>query len=69
MTCAFSNSRNHGSLTYAFIPDVTDPDKLQQIKTITRKYMSEPEQQERLEILSDILKGGSGNRFRKWFRR
>ena len=49
--------------------DVTDPDKLQQIKRITRTYMKEPEQQRKLEILSDILKGQSTNRFRRWFRR
>jgi len=49
--------------------DVTDPDKLQQIKTITREYMKEPEQQRKLEAISDILKGRSSNRFPRWFRR
>ena len=54
-------------MKYAFAPDVTDPDKLQQIKTITRSYMTEPEQQRKLKILSDVLKGRSSTRFR-WFR-
>eukprot|EP00536_Pseudo-nitzschia_multiseries_P012243 jgi/Psemu1/326739/estExt_fgenesh1_pg.C_4580003 len=43
--------------------DVTDPDKLQQIKTITKAYMEEPEQKQKLQALSDILKGRNGNRF------
>lgn len=47
------------------MPDVTDPEKLQRIKTITRAYMQEPEQQRKLQALSDILKGRSSNRFRK----
>jgi len=47
--------------------DVTDPDKLKQIKTITREYMKHPEQQSKLNILSGILKGRSSNRFQKWF--
>jgi len=44
--------------------DVTDPAKLQQIKTITSEYMKEPEQQQKLQDLADILKGRS-SRFRK----
>ena len=44
--------------------DVTDPDKLQRIKKITRNYMQEPEQQQKLADLADILKGRS-NRFLK----
>jgi len=45
--------------------DVTDPDKLQQIKTITKAYMDEPEQRHQLQALSDILKGRSTNRLQK----
>lgn len=44
--------------------DVTDPDKLQRIKKITCNYMQEPEQQQKLADLADILKGRS-NRFLK----
>ena len=53
----------------AFLPytDVTEPEKLQQIKTITREYMKEPEQLRKLKILSDILKGRTSSRF-KWLR-
>ena len=51
------------------MPDVTDPEKLQQIKTITREYMQDPEQQRKLRALSDILKGRSSNRFRKWLQK
>lgn len=35
--------------------DVTDPEKLTKIKTITRAYMDEPEQQQKLEDLADLL--------------
>merc|ERR1711957_283650 len=44
--------------------DVTDPDKLQQIKTITSEYMKEPEQRRKLQDLADILKGRI-SRFRR----
>ena len=47
------------------MPDVTDPYKLQQIKTITAAYMEEPEQQRQLQALSDILKGRITSKFRK----
>lgn len=48
--------------------DVTDPEKLKQIKAITKAYMEDPEQQQKLQALSDILKGRSSNRVRKWFK-
>jgi predicted acylesterase/phospholipase RssA len=35
--------------------DVTDPEKLAQIKTITKSYMNEPEQQQMLQDLADLL--------------
>ena len=44
-------------LTTLTFPDVTDPEKLEQIKTITYNYMKEPEQMEKLGIIADILKG------------
>lgn len=47
--------------------DVTDPEKLQQIKTITSEYMEQPKQQRKLQDLADILKGRSG-RIRRWRR-
>lgn len=48
--------------------DVTDPEKLQQIKTITYNYMKEPEQMEKLGIIADILKGRGSSRFETLFR-
>lgn len=47
--------------------DVTDPEKLGQIKIITRQYMKEPEQQRKLKLLSDMLKGRSKNSFWRFF--
>jgi len=42
--------------------DVTDPVKLKRLQKITRDYMSEPEQQEKIESIGDILKGRKGRR-------
>jgi calcium-independent phospholipase A2-gamma len=47
--------------------DVTDPQKLLQLKEITREYMHEPEQQRRLQDLADLLQGRNG--FFKWLKR
>eukprot|EP00980_Cylindrotheca_fusiformis_P007253 scaffold1525_cov142-Cylindrotheca_fusiformis.AAC.53 len=47
--------------------DVTDPEKLLRIKQITRKYMSEPEQQLKLKRLKDVIQGGKG--FMRYIRR
>ena len=45
--------------------DVTDPEKLQKLKSITISYMNEPEQQRKIQDAADILRGRK--RFRKWF--
>ena len=45
--------------------DVTDPEKLEQIKTISREYMNEPEQQRKLKSLKDVIQGRQG--WRRWF--
>ena len=37
--------------------DVTDPDKLARLRTITREYMAEPEQARKIEQISAILHG------------
>lgn len=47
--------------------DITDPEKLENIKKITRVYMSQPEQQRKLKELKDVIRGRQG--FMKWFRR
>ena len=44
--------------------DVTDPDKLEQLKTITKNYLKEPEQQRKIREIENILKGG--RRWRRW---
>lgn len=46
--------------------DVTDPEKLNQIKNITTKYMEEPEQKQKLQDLANILKGRTN---RSWKRK
>jgi predicted acylesterase/phospholipase RssA len=42
--------------------DVTDPVKLAALRDITTKYMTEPAQKEKLEVVGDILKGRKGLR-------
>ena len=37
--------------------DVTDPDKLKKLQTITVDYMAQPDQQEKIKQIADILKG------------
>ena len=37
--------------------DLTEPEKLNKLKQITRNYMNQPEQQARLKDISDILQG------------
>jgi calcium-independent phospholipase A2-gamma len=51
----------------AFPIDVTDPEKLQQLKSITLEYMQEPEQQRKVQGVADILKGRPF--LRKWFQK
>jgi hypothetical protein len=41
----------------SFPIDVTDPEKLAQLRDITREYMGQPEQQRKLREIADILKG------------
>ena len=36
--------------------DVTDPEKLEKLRQITRQYMAEPEQQAKMDDVADILK-------------
>jgi calcium-independent phospholipase A2-gamma len=45
--------------------DVTDPEKLQLLKSITLDYMKEPEQQSKIKEVADIVRGGR----RWWFDR
>lgn len=40
--------------------DVTDPAKITELKKITMNYMSQPEQQSKMESISDILRGRKG---------
>jgi predicted acylesterase/phospholipase RssA len=47
--------------------DVTDPDKIAELKKITMKYMDEPEQQAMMESIRDILRGRKGRRRRPQF--
>ena len=47
--------------------DVTDPEKLEQIKKISREYMSQPEQQHKLKVLKNVIQGRRG--LMRWFRR
>ena len=47
----------------AFPIDVTDPQKLAQLRDITREYMLQPEQQRKIQEIADILKG------QRWWRR
>jgi len=47
--------------------DVTDPEKLNQMKQITQDYMNEPAQQAKMQNIADILEGRP--RWRKWFSR
>lgn len=47
--------------------DVTDPEKLEKIKRITRAYMKEPEQQRKLNEIADILQGRGHGVMKKWF--
>ena len=42
--------------------DVTDPEKLKKLQTITMEYMATPEQQEKVKQIADILKGRKGRR-------
>lgn len=44
--------------------DVTDPEKLRQLREITYDYLAEPEQQEKLARVADILNGQGGKRRR-----
>ena len=47
--------------------DVTDPQKLAKLRKISKDYMNEPEQKQRLEEIADILKGSK--RWKQWFSR
>jgi calcium-independent phospholipase A2-gamma len=47
--------------------DVTDPNKIAELKKITMKYMAEPEQQAMMECIRDILRGRKGRRRRPQF--
>lgn len=44
--------------------DVTDPDKLTKLRQITLDYLQEPEQQQKIREIENILKGG--RRWRRW---
>jgi hypothetical protein len=44
--------------------DVTDPEKLTRIKTITREYMQEPQQKRKLQEIADLLQGRKKRRFK-----
>ena len=44
--------------------DVTDPDKLAKLRQITLDYLQEPEQQQKIREIENILKGG--RRWRRW---
>jgi calcium-independent phospholipase A2-gamma len=46
--------------------DETNPEKLDRLKRITRDYMNEPEQKQKLQDIADVLQGRQG--VRKWFR-
>jgi len=47
--------------------DVTDPEKLDRMKKVTREYMQEPEQLEKMDAVAGIVKGRPT--WRKAFRR
>ena len=52
----------------AFPIDVTDPERLDLLKTITLDYMAEPEQQRKVQGVADVLNGRRPF-LRKWFKK
>lgn len=48
----------------SFPIDETDPQKLAQLRDITREYMKQPEQQRKVEAIADIIKGRK--RWKRW---
>jgi hypothetical protein len=55
--------------TDAFPIDVTDPDKLRQLRDITLQYMDTPEQRAKMDEIASIFKGRKPTRqgrLRRW---